>query len=370
MTTSDTPRLRALIVGGSLAGLTCALALAQTDAEVTVLERAKRPRSGAALATHPGELRSVIGSQATKTVFNALGGAGRNSYGGQSVAWQNLREGLVQAIAEEPAVTLLQGQRVKSVGQNSSEAWATTEGGTTYRADLLVGADGHRSLVRTSVDPDRPNADFAGYLLWVGIAEERDLNLRGRWPGGLDIESSGNDILLGYPLPGADGSHKPGERRLGWAWYDNSRDALLASTGAVRDNVVKHSIHPTAIPTSIYRELPERAAKMWPKAWATTIADCAERRAITATPIAEYVPDRLTGGRMAIVGNAAHVPTPMTGSGFGASVDDAEALAKALRSITPDEVPTALRDYERTRLSPARELVLSGQSFSRSFARR
>ena len=35
-------------------------------------------------------------------------------------------------------------------------------------------------------------------------------------------------------------------------------------------------------------------------------------------PIA-YVPDRLVNGRMVLVGDAAHVPTPMTGRGFGSS---------------------------------------------------
>ncbi|WP_442852616.1 FAD-dependent monooxygenase [Arthrobacter sp. 131MFCol6.1] len=47
--------------------------------------------------------------------------------------------------------------------------------------------------------------------------------------------------------------------------------------------------------------------------------DSIERRAVIGTPIAEYVPARLARGRVAIVGDAAHVPTPMTGSGFAES---------------------------------------------------
>jgi flavin-dependent dehydrogenase len=54
---------------------------------------------------------------------------------------------------------------------------------------------------------------------------------------------------------------------------------------------------------------------------------------------------------MALVGDAAHVSTPMSGRGF------TQAL------------PAALRAFERRSLRPARELVISGRRFSRSFAR-
>jgi 2-polyprenyl-6-methoxyphenol hydroxylase-like FAD-dependent oxidoreductase len=51
--------------------------------------------------------------------------------------------------------------------------------------------------------------------------------------------------------------------------------------------------------------------------------------------IAEYVPDKLVKGRVALVGDAAHVPTPMTGSGFSASLHDAETLAAAIAAHAP-----------------------------------
>jgi 2-polyprenyl-6-methoxyphenol hydroxylase-like FAD-dependent oxidoreductase len=97
---------------------------------------------------------------------------------------------------------------------------------------------------------------------------------------------------------------------------------------------------------------------------ASAVARC------SATPIAEYVPDRLAHGRVALVGDAAHVPTPMTGSGFSASLDDAEAITEALTAGLRD-VPMreALRRYEQARLHSVRGMVQSGQQFSRSFER-
>lgn len=370
MKSEQAGELQILIIGGSLAGLTSALALARIGAQVTVLERAAGQRSGAALAVHPADLDTVIGHEPAAVVLERLAGPGHRPHGAQSVAWTDLRDGLARAALDSPSISLLAGRRVQAVGQDEEAVWARTDDGTEYGADALVGAYGHRSRVRRLVSPERPDADFAGYLLWVGIAQEQDVHLRGQWPSGLDIQTRGDQILLGYPLPGSQGSLLPGQRRLGWAWYDAGRSGLLASTGAVRDGVVHHSIHASDVPGGVYRELPARARSTWSAPWAAAIADSARRRAITGTPIAEYVPDRLVRGRTALVGNAAHVPTPMTGSGFAAALDDAASLADALRGARSGRVADVLRDYEHDRLPAARRLVQSGQGFSRSFAGR
>jgi 2-polyprenyl-6-methoxyphenol hydroxylase-like FAD-dependent oxidoreductase len=94
--------------------------------------------------------------------------------------------------------------------------------------------------------------------------------------------------------------------------------------------------------------------------------DCVTRHDIIGTPIGEYLPARLVTERTCLVGDAAHLLSPMTGSGFSASAEDALALRAALEGSR--SVPAALRDYESRRLEPARGLVRSGQSFSRSFA--
>lgn len=360
--------LRALVVGGSLAGLTSALALARGGARVTVLERTAGRRSGAALAVEPDALQAVIGTEAADTVLDRLAGPGHEPHGAQSVAWEDLRDGLLRAVRADPHVTLLEGRAAEAVDQDDWGVRIRTDDGVEHRADVLVGADGHRSIVRAHVAPERPDAAFAGYLLWVGVAREQDLDLRGPWPAALDIQSSGDHLLLGYPLPGPDGSLRPGTRRLGWAWYDAWHNDLLASTGAVRGGVVRHSVRAAEVPESILDELRARARDEWSGPWAAAIADSAARRAITATPVAEYVPDRMALGAAALVGNAAHVPTPMTGSGFAASLEGAAALAEALRGAEPRGVPGALRGYEHRRLGPARRLVESGQGFSRSFA--
>jgi 2-polyprenyl-6-methoxyphenol hydroxylase-like FAD-dependent oxidoreductase len=136
-------------------------------------------------------------------------------------------------------------------------------------------------------------------------------------------------------------------------------------------NVVNRSLRPTDIPESTYQELGVEARQRWPDPWRLAMLECIERRSLIGTPIAEYVPDQLVNGRLALVGDAAHVPTPMTGNGFSASLSDAEALAECLAGgIRRGSAEQALIEYQAMRLSSARSLVQSGQQFSRSFASR
>jgi 2-polyprenyl-6-methoxyphenol hydroxylase-like FAD-dependent oxidoreductase len=358
-----------VVVGASLAGLMTSLALARVGRQVVVLERAGAQRaSGAALAVDPPALVRLLGHESAATVLAHLASDAGDVEAGLPVTWQALHEGLQAAAGEQDSIEVRHGTGVVEIGQDDEQAWAVTASGGVHAGDLLVGADGYRSLVRGAVAPENPDARYAGYLLWLGIADERDLG-EVSWPAGLDIRSSGDHLLLGYPLPSADGSRRVGSRRLGWAWYDATRNAELRRSGAVRGGVVQHSLRAADIPDETYAALADGARRHWPAPWAQAIVDSVTRRAVTATPISEYLPDRLAAGRLVLVGDAAHVPTPMTGGGFAASLADAEALARAT-AIDGGGIPEALLAYEWERLGPARSLVESGQSFSRSFAGR
>ncbi|MET9387008.1 FAD-dependent monooxygenase [Streptomyces sp. NPDC002928] len=275
------------------------------------------------------------------------------------------------AVDADPYIELRPHTTVRSVGQDAHSAWVITSDDQTFRGDVVIGADGHRSVVRGSVSPEKPDATFAGYLIWLGLADESALASSRHWPRDVDIFSAGDDYLLGYPLPGSDGSVAPGSRQIGWAWYDASHNDLLREKGSVVGNVVRHALTSADIPEATFRKLATKAKDLWPAPWCDAILDCIKRRAVLGTPIAEYVPDRLVNGRLALVGDAAHVPTPMTGSGFSASLYDAEAVAESVAAgVRGSTVAQALGGYERKRLSSVRGMVQSGQQFSRSFTGR
>ncbi|WP_207208601.1 FAD-dependent monooxygenase [Nocardioides oleivorans] len=323
------------------------------------------PRSGAALGNATSGLQRILSGR------NGTSGNGVDAYAPNAVAetWEQTYRLLRAATNDDANIRVLHNQVVAHVGQNDDHAWARTADGTVHEGELLVGADGHRSVVRRLVAPDKPDATYAGYVIWLGIAEESELDVAAigrRWPSGLDIRDAGPDCLLGYPLGPHDGS-LGGGRRLGWAWFDPRRTHLLRETGCVAGDVVQHSMRPADVPANTLAELDDEA-RQWPSPWREAIRDCLRRRAVTGTPIAEYLPDRLTSGRVALVGDAGHVSTPMTGRGFAVAVSDAETLAEELaKHPAGTGILTALHAYEQRRLGPARDVVTSGQAFSRSF---
>ncbi|MFT2706130.1 FAD-dependent monooxygenase [Clavibacter zhangzhiyongii] len=362
--TTEQPEI--LIVGGSLAGLLTAHALAEAGIRSSIFERASAHRpSGAALAVDDDQLTAALGSTRATA---ALGRTPSRHGSAVPATWAQLHQGLRAAAERDPLIRLHHDTKVTAVAQDEKWARVTLADGSHVTGSAVIGADGYRSIVRREVDPERPDSTFAGYTLWLGIANEVDVPPQASWPRSLDFRTSGGYYLLGYPLAADDNTLTPGRRRLGWAWYDASRNDLLRKAGSVEGRTVRRSLRPDQIPDQVYDELAREARRYWPSPWVQAIVDSIERRAVTCTPISEYVPNRLTRGRLALVGDAAHVPTPMTGMGFATAVDDAASIAAVLHHCTHDTITVALDEYAKARLAPARSLVQSGQSFSRNFA--
>jgi 2-polyprenyl-6-methoxyphenol hydroxylase-like FAD-dependent oxidoreductase len=351
-------RKSAVVVGASLSGLMTALVLARIGFSVTVLERSDNSfRTGAALHVDQELLTRLTGTRMHDPLAPGI------------QSWFAVHEALLDAARSHPLVHVVTGASVEVVEQDDTSAWAATADGRTFSGDIVVGADGHNSVVRRAVAPEKPDATFAGYCIWLGVVQEADLGPGIRWPTETAFLGGGDTYLLGYPLPGVDGSIEKGRRQLGWAWYDSSRNDLLRETGCVVGQVVTHSLRADGVPEQTYRELSEDAVR-WPSPWQEAILDSIDRTAVIGTPITEYVPDRLVAGRLALVGDAAHVPTPMTGNGFAASMLDAEALADSLCGMASGSgtLHASLLQYQNLRLNAVRRLVQSGQDFSRGFA--
>lgn len=209
------------MVGASLAGLMTGLALARSGFDVSLLERsADKGRTGAALQPGTSLVRLLTGRK-TDPEFE---GAGIQT-------WTAVHAHLRAVVERDGRITIHDGVSVAEVGQDAGVVRAITADGRTFTGDLLVGADGHRSIVRRVVAPDRPDARFAGYVIWIGISHEAELRHAGQWPTGTLYDEADGYILLGSPIPAEDGSLRAGDRRLSWAMYDNGRNGLLHSRG-------------------------------------------------------------------------------------------------------------------------------------------
>ena len=262
-----------------------------------------------------------------------------------------------------PASTSDRETEVVEVG----DGWARTAGGQRIDADLVIGSDGARSTVRRWVSPDRPDASYAGFLLWRTMVAESDLPSSVPWLP-LDEPSreyySGPYRLVTYLVPGADGSSEPGGRRLNLVWYDPARSDLLAGKGLLDGCTVRGTLAAADVPRPLRHELEMVAGQRWPTPWREALEVAFRHALVFATAVVEYRPDRLVRGRVALAGDAAHAASPMVGGGFREGLYDAAALAAGVRRDGDRPVDEILSRYEQERLGPAQAHVAQSQAAS------
>jgi len=254
-----------------------------------------------------------------------------------------------------------------------SDGWARTADGLRVEADLVVGADGARSTVRRFVSPDRPDAVYAGIVLWRAMVPEADLpaaipRLRPDEPS--REYYSGPYRLVTYLVPGPDGSSGPGDRRLNLVWYDPARSDLLASLGLLDGDTVHGSLASADMPGSLRHELGRMASQRWPTPWREAIEIAVKRSLVFGTPVVQYRPDRLIRERVAIAGDAAHAASPMVGGGFRQGLYDVAALAARLSQGAHVPMADVVFGYEQDRLPPAQAHVERSQMASAHYLER
>jgi 2-polyprenyl-6-methoxyphenol hydroxylase-like FAD-dependent oxidoreductase len=354
-----------VIVGGSLGGLVAANLLKRAGWRVQVNERVPQDISsrGAGLATHP-ELVAAF-RQAGLPLDDRLGvrvsqrsfvdGSGREQVHcvipQVLTSWNRLFEMLRQPLA--PA-EYLKGRRFVGAEADADGISAQFEDGSSERADLLVGADGLRSTVRSACDRDAA-PEYAGYVAWRGRVPAQALqgspaeSLLDRFT----ISMRGGEQFIGYPVPAADGAH--GAVDYNWLWYRSADEH-----GLLRDLCTDASgnCHGTGIaPPLIRPQWIERLRADASSSWAPALAHAVIR---TQAPFFQAIYDlrskHLVAPRTAIIGDAAFVARPHCGMGVTKAAGDAVALVNALQSA-PGDLQAALARYEEARLGIGRDLV-------------
>jgi 2-polyprenyl-6-methoxyphenol hydroxylase-like FAD-dependent oxidoreductase len=238
-----------------------------------------------------------------------------------------------------------------------------------FDADLVVGADGRGSVVRRFVAPENPDALYAGYGLWRGMIDEKDLpaSLAHAYVGdGPSMWAHRRYRLVSYHVPGQQGGVAPGGRAVNWAWYDPDLTPIFETAGCVRSGVVQRSLRPEEFSPILISRLDRLASELWPDPIGCIIRLTLRAGRAFATPIAEYEPTRLTSGRLVLVGDAAHLAAPPTGAGLVKGLEDVEALGEAVRSERNGGL-AAVDAYEAIRLRPARRLAETSRAWSRSY---
>jgi 2,6-dihydroxypyridine 3-monooxygenase len=353
---SDGPR--AAVIGGSLGGLITALQLRDVGCDVQVFERSPVPLEGrgAGIVLHP----------VTTRYFEEHGllDLGQVSSSARILRYLT-REGHV--LLEEPILyrftsyatlyaALVEffereryhlGRDLVGSEQDGDEVTARFADGGAERFELLVGADGIRSTVRSSLFPDLRPA-YAGYVGWRGTLPKDLLPDRPRRElrDVLTYHVGDRTHVLSYEIP----AEREG-RSMNWVWYRNLDDgaplaSLLTDRSGARHDL---SLPPGAVAEAHLEELREVAGDL-PPAFRDLVR-------ATSEPFLQVIVDlevpAMVEGRVCLVGDAAFALRPHIAAGTAKAAADARALADAIREAG-GAVPAALRAWEPGQLALGR----------------
>jgi 2-polyprenyl-6-methoxyphenol hydroxylase-like FAD-dependent oxidoreductase len=326
---------RAVIVGGGIGGLTAALALRRVGWNPVVFERAPELREVGAgitlwsnavkvlrqlgvaekveeLATplRKSEVRRWDGKLLTDLDLGQLSDrAGAPTIG---VHRADLQRALADAVGPE---SLTLGAPCVGFRQDANGIFVRLSDGREEKGDLLIGADGLRSVVRSQLlGPEKPR--YAGYTAWRGVAVAD----RPEVPTGATLLALGRGSQVGY-LPIGGG-------RTYWFATANVPEGWTDTASRTKSVLVEFF-------ADWYPPIPGVIA-------------ATEESAILRNDIHDRPPVRTWGtGRVTLLGDAAHPTTPNLGQGGCMAIEDAPVLARCLAEAT--DIPAALREYERLR---------------------
>ncbi|KAK7932312.1 hypothetical protein PG985_003024 [Apiospora marii] len=99
---------------------------------------------------------------------------------------------------------------------------------TEIKADLVIGADGPDSFVRSRY-LHGTRRQYVGYIAWRGTVREADVSAETRevFHRSVTLQLMHLQHCIMYTIPGHDGSLKPGERLLNFLWYTNESEEAL-----------------------------------------------------------------------------------------------------------------------------------------------
>jgi 2-polyprenyl-6-methoxyphenol hydroxylase-like FAD-dependent oxidoreductase len=361
---------RAIVIGGSLAGLFAGTLLRSIGWQVDIYERSPHTldsRGGGVVlqsdvveafqrAGIPNDNLGVVANERyylqrddriqvmpmrqTLTSWNLLYGSMRRHF---------------------PDAHYHQGKVLTNFQVEKEQITAIFTDGTCEKADLLIGADGPNSTLRHLLLPTYEPL-YAGYVGYRGLVNEQDL----------DPESAAifterfvfyqfkNSHILQYVIPGENESLLKGERRFNWVWYVNYDEKtelpriLTDKNGRQRD----YSVPPGMMAADVEQEMRSYANLMLVPAFQKLIA-------ATQEPFVQSILDlgvpKMTFDRIALVGDAAFIPRPHTAASVSKGAANAIALADTLIDSNHD-VPNALEAWEGDQLALGMHLWKSGQA--------
>lgn len=333
------PRSSVLVIGGGIGGLSAAIALRAVGCDVRVVEL--RPdlhssTTGVGIIQPPNALRALdalgCAEQCLRVGFSAAAWGRMLDVHGDSLGEvpgvtipdaqlppmnglprPRLHE-ILTAKAREAGVAIRYGTTVTEVASGSDGVQVLLSDGSRQSADVLVGADGVRSVIRPHVAEDvHPvsNGQLA-FRCNIPRAPEIDRIVLQKGPAGIAgfVPLSAGSAYLFYSTPWDRGG-RPDEDRL---------DAVLRERLAPFGGLAGH-VRDTCV------DDPSQVV-VRPEEWLNA-------------------PPPWHRGRIVLLGDAVHAVTPQLGQGAAQAIEDGVVLAECLAGH--EDVEEAFRRYAERR---------------------
>jgi 2-polyprenyl-6-methoxyphenol hydroxylase-like FAD-dependent oxidoreductase len=354
----------ATIIGGSIAGLFTANALIQKGWNVTVHEKVESPLSGrgAGIATYD-ELadlvfkatgnNQVLGTKAKTRVSLDIKGNINSSYDYPQVytSWQYLFSLLRNNIKNSKY--FMNDDCIKII-QDDESATALFFNGKKKKSDLIIIANGMKSVIRKYVDQNAI-PQYAGYVGWRGVVNEKDISVES-----LKILSEYfvivlpfNQQIASYPIAGeGENPFDKGNRRINWIWYKPATEKDLKKLFLGKSGKqYKDGIPPNEILDQVLKELLLEANNILPPQMYELIIKTSQP---LIQPIYDLESNFMVNKRLITLGDAAFTARPHVGMGVTKAAIDAFTLSNSLSS---NNYLNNLSKWEKNRIKAGKFLV-------------
>ncbi len=338
--------MKAIIIGAGIGGVSTAIALRNAGVDVVIYEQASVLREvGAGLSLWPNATKAIskLGlASALQNISQQQADGGIHDWRGRVISLTSTdfleREFGAPIIIAHRAnlLTLLSesahdipthlGMRLKHYAQDAGSVTATFENGESVTADLLIGADGIKSAVRSQMFPTS-TPRYSGYTAWRAVVSFDYPPDASYWG-----ESWGQGARFGLaPLS---------EGRVYWFAVLNAPENAPEPAEGHKAHLLKHFAgwhHPIAGLLT-----------------ATDESVILHNNIYDIQPLTNWV-----DGRVALLGDSAHAMTPNLGQGACQALEDAVALGSALQSTTG--ITAALAQYQSKRLARANNIIVQSR---------
>jgi 2-polyprenyl-6-methoxyphenol hydroxylase-like FAD-dependent oxidoreductase len=228
--------------------------------------------------------------------------------------------------AARRGIPIEHGKRLAGAASGGDAVSALFSDGTEASADVLIGADGIRSTVRSLIDPAAPQPRYAGLLSFGAAVSDAGLPST----GGKMFMIFGKRAFFGYQV--SDDSS--------CIWFVNlphPQPMTLTDARAVGAEEWLHEL---------------RKAFADDRTPALGLLNRTEAADLLVIGPMEDIPTVPTWSkdRMVLIGDAAHATSPSSGQGASLAVEGAVQLARCLRDLPHEQAFAAYEQLRRTRV--------------------